>query len=240
MKNRFGFGVAALVLLGLVSGCGTMEKFVYPEELSALKRFSEEPLSGLTVAVVPFDDARGSENCMGTAFWYLLPLMPYGWVTYDRPEAAGIFLTVDSFEFTPSEELAKAAALSLRRSNLFKDAFFTFGGEKEKAELVLYGTILSTRYDGCIWSYGTSIACPYIWMLGAPCGTVENTLAVRFELKRGGDSIWSYSGVKKEKTLLGVYYHYGDDCRAYSGMMQQIMNEALDSLYRNSKLFGKP
>ena len=67
--------------------------------------------------------------------------MPFGWVDYNRPDAARTFLTVNEFAFTPSEDLPKAAALSLRRSNLFSDAYFTFGGEKDKADFVLCGAI---------------------------------------------------------------------------------------------------
>jgi hypothetical protein len=79
----------------------------------------------------------------GTLWLYLIPLMPFGWMECDRPEAARMFLTIVEFDFTPGEDLAKAAAYSLRRSNLFKDAFFTFGGGKDKADYILTGKIIA-------------------------------------------------------------------------------------------------
>ena len=66
-----------------------------------------------------------------------------------------MFMSVNEFQFNPSEDLAKAAVTSLRQSGLFKDAYFTYGGEKANADLLFSGQIQSTAYKGVI----TRIAC---------------------------------------------------------------------------------
>ena len=110
-----------------LAGCGTTGKFVYPADMSSLVRFDSSPAAGKRVAVLPFDDCRGDENsCMFGM--YLIPFMPFGWADYERPDAANMFLSVVSYDTNPAEDLAKATAVSFRRSQLFRDVFFTPGG----------------------------------------------------------------------------------------------------------------
>jgi len=222
----------AAVLAAFLSGCGTTAKFVYPARMDDLVQVASAPAHNQTVAVTPFDDFRNQDNTSGTVFLYMIPLMPFGWVEYDRPDAARLFLSINAYDFTPAEDLPKAAAVSLRRSNLFKDAFFTFGGEKDRADLVLRGTIRSTKYLGRVWSYGLSIEGPLLWLLGAPCGNSENTLSLQFELTRKGKVIWDYTFDRTDSTVQGLYYYYGHDCLGYSRLMQDAMNQAITDLAR--------
>lgn len=228
MKKYILAEAAALAVL--LSGCGTTAKFVYPAKMDKLACVAPAPLTGRTVAVPPFDDCRNAENSIGTLFLYLIPLMPFGWVEYDRPDAARMFVSIDEFEFTPSEDLAKAAALSLRRSHLFKDAYFTFGGEKEKADLILTGEIQSTKYQGNMWTYGLSLYGPLLWFLGAPAGNSENTLTIRMTLKKEDHIVWEYTFNRSRKLWQWVYYRLGYDVLAYSELMQEAMNEAVADL----------
>ena len=225
----------------LISGCGTTAKFVYPARMDGLVRVSSVPVVDKKVAVTPFDDYRNADNSVGTCFLYLIPLMPFGWVEYDRPDAARMFMTIGEFEFTPSEDLPKAAALSLRRSNLFKDAFFTFGGEKDKADLVLSGEIKSTKYLGHVWSYGLSFEGPLLWFFGAPCGNSENTLSLYMTLKKKDKIVWEYTFNRSQKIWQWLYYRFGHDVLGYSELMQEAMNEAIIDLAarlrENPKLF---
>ena len=167
--------------------------------------------------------------------------MPFGWVEYDRPDAARMFVSIDEFEFTPSEDLAKAAALSLRRSNLFKDAYFTFGGEKERADLILTGEIQSTKYLGNMWTYGLSLYGPLLWFLGAPAGNSENTLTIRLTLREKDKIVWEYTFNRSRKIWQWLYYRMGYDVFAYSELMQEAMNEAIADLaarlHENPHLF---
>lgn len=82
MKKYILAEAAALAVL--LSGCGTTAKFVYPAKMANLARVAPTPVTSKTVAVPPFDDYRNAENSVGTLFLYLIPLMPFGWVEYDR------------------------------------------------------------------------------------------------------------------------------------------------------------
>ncbi len=228
--------IALLALLSVLTGCGTTTKFVYPSNMRNLKQVKESKFTNKTVAVLPFDDMRGNKNNSAARYLTLIPLYPYGWVTYDRPEAAQNFLTVEKFDFNASEDLAKAAALSLRRSLMFKDAWFTFGGDKYRADYVFKGEVFSTKYDALIYSYGTSFVCFYVWLLGTPAGTSENHLAIKFSLQdKNNKTLWSYSFDNKEKILQGLYYRSGDDLSMYVNLMEKAMNEAIADMNKKLK-----
>lgn len=232
MKTNLPLFFSAAALALLLSGCGTTAKFVYPARMDDLVQVASAPAHNLTVAVTPFDDFRNQDNTSGTFFLYMIPLMPFGWVEYDRPDAARLFVSISSYDFTPAEDLPKAAAVSLRRSNLFKDAFFTFGGEKDRADLVLHGKIRSTKYLGHVWSYGLSVYGPLLWLFGAPCGNSKDTLSLQFELTRKGQVIWDYAFDRTDSTVQGLYYYSGHDCLGYSRLMQDAMNQAITDLAR--------
>lgn len=223
--------VALLVVL-LTAGCGTTAKFVYPANNSTLIQLSVSPATDKKVAVPPFDDQRSDSNQSGTMFLYLIPLMPFGWVDYERPDAARAFLSVAAFDFTPSEDLPKAAAYSLRRSGLFSDAFFTFGGEKDKADYILEGQLLSSRYTGSMWTYGLSLFGPDLWFIGFPAGRSHNylTLALQFKEAKTRKIMWEKSYALEESTTQGLYYNWGHDVRGYAYLMQQVMNDAVTGI----------
>lgn len=215
-----------------LSGCGTTAKFVYPAKGSNLVNFPDGPIYDKKIAVTPFDDSRGDTNSAGTIFLYLIPLMPYGWVEYERPDAARMFLTIAEFDFTPSEDLAKAAAYSFRRSNLFKDAFFTYGGEKDKADYLFHGEIISTKYDGTMFSYGLSIYGPIFHYLGLPSGRSYNVLTLNLKLTdiKSSKILWDKNYDKAYAIMQGLYYSFGDDIKGYPKLMQDIMNDAITDI----------
>jgi len=235
MKKSISLIIALFSILFILAGCGTTAKFVYPANIRNLKQVKDSKCTNKTVAVLPFDDMRSDKNDASQIYLALIPLYPYGWSEYNRPESALTFLTIQKFQFNASEDLPKAAALSLRRSKMFKDAWFTFGGDKYRADYVFKGEIISTKYTGVLYSYGTSLACSYIWILGAPVGTSEDSLAIKFSLHDKNDKVlWTYSFNKKEKILQWLYYRSGDDVRMYAKLMEQAMNEAI--LDMNKKL----
>ena len=86
---------------------------------------------------------------------YLIPLMPMGWQNLNTPETIQMHLNSGLWIFKPSEDFAKSIAEELNNSSIFKEAFFT--NRESEGELVMRGKILSTKYDGYMYSYCLSM-----------------------------------------------------------------------------------
>lgn len=226
--------IVLVSLTALVTGCGTTAKFVYPADGHNLVRFSAGPTYQRRVAVTPFEDMRGDRNVASTYFLYLIPLMPFGYGEYERPDAARMFNTINEFDFDASEDLAKAAAFSLKKSGLFTDAFFTYGGDKDKADLLLEGEMLSTTYRGTLWTYGLSVYGPLLWFLGLPAGTSNNDLKLWLKVTdlTTGNRVWEKNYEVNHKIVQGLYYRFGHDVKGYSYLMQEIMNDVINDINR--------
>lgn len=225
--------IATLSLL--LTGCGTTAKFVYPAQMSSLVQFDSSHVTTKKLAVLPFDDYRSDENsCMFPM--YLIPLMPFGWGTYERPDAASMFLSIISYDITPTEDLAKATAVSFRHSNLFEDVFYTMGGEKDNADLVLRGRIKTLKYQGKIFTYGLSVYGPLLWFFGAPAGMSENRLALELTLSnKAGKILWDWSMDKEDWIVQWIYTRMGYDCKMFTNIYQSGMNDAVSSLAKKMR-----
>jgi len=229
MKNIIGAGCIAVAVLAL-SGCLTTN-FVYPANPAGLVKAAPQPLLKKKVAILPFDDARNTLNHVGTIYLSLIPGYPYGYIQYSRPEAETGFTTTVNFNFRPDEDLAKAAALSVKKSNIFADSFFTYGGEKDKADFIFEGRIISTDFLGKTYSYGLPLVGGYLSLLGAPFGSTLNRLGIGLVLKDRQDKIlWSYEATRENCEIMWAYTDFGDDLNRYPGLMQQIMNDAMTDL----------
>lgn len=229
MKRTFVILVPLLCLL--IAGCGTYAKFTYPSDYNKLIQLYEKPKYPFNVGVLPLDDKRLNENNFGGYFLYLIPLMPFGQMQYTRPDSATMFNTITKFDFNPSEDLAKAIVTSLRRANLFKNVYFTYGGDLE-SDFLIKGNIISTDWEGKIYSYGLSVFGPNLWFLGLPCGSSYNELKLELFLNKFDteDVIWDYSFNKSRRVVQGLYYYWGHDAKAYTDLMEEGMNEAIKSL----------
>jgi len=228
-KSRMFVMLLAPALL-LAAGCLTTN-FVYPNDAAGLFKADAGKTLPDKVAVLPFEDVRQPGNTFSTAYLSLIPLYPYGYVSYHRPDAASGFLTVLNYNFKPAEELAKAAALSMRRSGLFQNVYFTYGGELAQANFVLQGRVTSTFYEGTAYSYGLSCAGSYLALVGAPYGSSLNRLGLSLTLKnRFGVTVWEYSAEREARILQWIYTDVGADLRQYPALMQQIMNDAMRDL----------
>lgn len=231
MLGSKNLGIALCIAgAAALSGCGTTAKFTYPADASQLLETSAtNSTRDQNVSVPPFEDLRGNKNQLGTYFLYMVPLSPMGFMRYERPDAARTFNSVQEFDFDATEDLAKAAAYSLRKSGVFNDAFFTFGGRKNDSDLVLEGRILSTTYTGQIFSYGLSVFGPILWFTGLPAGTSENDLELALALRdRNSDAVvWQDEYHLDRKIVQGLYYRFGHDTRGYAYLMQDVMNKAI-------------
>jgi hypothetical protein len=162
---------------------------------------------------------------------YLIPLVPFGFVSYERPEAARMFNTIGKYEFEVDEDLAKAAVRSLEQSGLFKRVYFTFGGDTREADYLFEGIARRTHYDGKMITYGLSLYGPLLWLLGLPAGISGNDVELSFRLlDHDLNEVWSYSSEGRESITQGLYYNYGNDVLGFATLMEQAMNGALRDL----------
>lgn len=228
--KKIGLVCVLAAVAAIVAGCGTTGKFVYPANMSTLYKSGSNAAVPKKIAVIPFDDYRSDDNSCWFAA-YLIPLFPYGWADYERPDAATMFASIVKYDVTPSEDLAKATAVSLRRSGLFADAFFTMGGEKDRADFVLGGRIKVMRHNGKMLTYGLSVFGPLLWYIGCPAATANNVIALELELKnRAGKIIWECTIDRQDLTYIWLYHRMGWDCKAFASMYQDAMNDALANL----------
>ena len=243
MKKTIFFLVIGVLFL-LITGCGTTGQFVYPARMQNLTVLADKPMNKKTIAIMPFYDYRSDDNEAGTMFLYLIPLFPYGYVTYDRPEAATMFISVAEYNMNMSEDLAKATATSFRVSNLFENAFYTFGERKDTADFNLTGDVYFYYYEGTMYTYGLSVIGPMLWFFGLPAGTSLNKIETKLYLRKKGSNeiLWEYTISKKGKYLQGLYYKMGWDVKNFTKLYEEGMNEAIVDLQKkmskNPKKFG--
>jgi hypothetical protein len=230
MKKLY-ISLAGFILLSLC-GCGTPATFKYPPKGAEPVVFTRYPVFDRKVTVTPFTDKRGTKNQMSTLWLYLIPLWPYGPVTYERPEKAHWYVSVDSFHFTPQIELAEAAADSLKKSNLFESVKYAPAPPKNANSLIFGGEIYSTQYHGRLASYGLSWLGPWLWMVGLPSADIRNRLTIKFYLKHPASKklLWNFIFDDEDSHAVGLFYSYGEDVQAYSGLMQKAMNDAIRDL----------
>lgn len=224
--------LCSVILAFTLIGCSTQAKWTYPLRSSDLYR-APAKVSDLTIAVFPFREDRPVPNRSATIGLYLLPLMPFGWMNYERPEAARRFNTIAEYQLQMDEDFGKAATRSFEESRLFKRVYFTFGGEISEADLILRGTARRTLYHGKLISYGLSIVGPNLWILGLPATTSTNSLDITLSLTdKENHELWSYSFADEETIVQGYFYNWGDDATNFAVLFGKGMNAALQDLER--------
>ena len=245
MKNLLLVALGCVAVL-LSTSCGSVAKFDYPpkntEDLAVVSR---TPIIPCRIGILPFQDLRVNENHSGGLGLYMLPFMPYGYVEDYRPEDGHHFVTISRFECNPSIDLAKGAAQSLRRSNIFGDAFCVQHGQMATAELVMTGEIQTMAYRGRIFTYGiTPFLCWPLWLVGFPQGNSANHLRVKFAISRPGNPriYWEYAYDGDDWLLhWSFYYNSGCDTEMFATLYQEALDGAMYDLrarlHRNPNLF---
>lgn len=220
------------------SGCASRAAFIYTP--GPIVTVSSPPLP-LHVAVLPFEDRRGDQNT-NAVLLYLIPLMPFGWIDYDRPDAANGFLFHESYNFRPPEDLARAAVSELQQDNFFAEVFFTERAHEPNIDLVLSGRIEQASYDAKIISYGLSVEGPLLWFFGLPAGTTHNGLRLTIELKNARDSqsppLWSYTVAGDWGATVGLYYNWAADFDGLPLILKDGLHKAMTDLA--AQLQSKP
>ena len=102
--------------------------------------------------------------------------------------------------------------------------------EEADTDYVWRGKVTNTYYGGNIYSYClTYLVSPVFWVLGAPSGTSENQLWVKYELidRKTGDVVWNYDFRGRDYLTHWIYARTGKDTSLYPELMRQGMNKAL-------------
>ena len=249
--------VASFAAAAILSGCTSTGRFVYDEsnDKNSLVRFTEEAVKK-RVAVLPFTDRRqlsrndlidetgtrvesvGSENMMLLGF---VPLVPLGYVTSERPENSGDFITLGAYHFEVANDLSAAAALSLRHSKLFSKVTTSRSAEEAgKVDYLFIGELQKASYKGLLFSYGvTYFVAPALWLFGAPQGRSSNELELKFSLleRQSGRSLWSYNYRGTDSVNHFLYGEPGTDVSKFSALTREALNSALRDLSSKRALF---
>ena len=215
-----------LTLATLLTGC--MGTFNYKDSPAMTTVDHQYPI---TIAVETFYDARPSKGGSGKMQLSYLPLMPYDWGYYNKPEDGKIYLSISSFKFYPTIDLARAATISLKHADIFKDVYQVTKYSDFKPDFIFSGTIYLTLHDQKVFTYCLSAPGCLLQFIGAPAGWTEATIEIEFFLKERATNklAWHYRS-KKSDTTVHWFYYQGQDVKDFSRIYQRIMNDAVKDL----------
>jgi hypothetical protein len=229
--KRFVF-IALTVLFSLsITGCAKKAVFTYSPEEATGFALSSKPLP-LTVAVMPFEDARGKNN-VNNQFVCVIPLMLYCSLSYDRPDTENRFLFVSAYTFHPAEDFASAVADELQQHRFFENVVFDRQGQQgQGTDLVVTGKIIETRYYGENASYGLSLWAPFLWYIGLPAGKVNNSISLAIEMRRASDGVvvWSHEVRGTRSEIVGAYYNWAADFEGFPLILREGLHQGMEKL----------
>ena len=242
--SRVVFAFVALLSL-FVSGCASgSARFDYATATTPMALFNDaRPTT--SIAVLPFVDMRSTYNASadtyGSYLWGFVPLLPGGFAGSAYPETHPRFISLGNFDFSPAEDLAKAAHHSLAYSGLFNAAVRADSVEAADTDWILRGILTHTGYSGSRISYCvTYVLSPVLWALGAPYAVSGNELALEFQLidRRTASVVWEYSYSGREFKTQWIYSGLGEDANLYAELTRQAINSALFDLSNFAGIAG--
>ncbi|HEX6811408.1 MAG TPA: hypothetical protein VF384_07285 [Planctomycetota bacterium] len=223
---------AALVALAaLSSSCFTsVGKWTYPS--GRYPTTASHRAAKAFVLVEPLLDQRGTDNrsCMA---WSYVPVFPFGWTHFDRPEATVPDPDTTRYTADPCFDLARAIVIELRRQGLVEHAEFTSDYQRGRGEThVLRGTLRAFFVAEERWTYGLSIYAPVVWALGLPMGTSANGFCVDLELVEAssGRVAWAATVFDSDDWTEG--YYYGPEWYRFGWMWERRLRQQLGDLAR--------
>lgn len=253
MKRKFQF-LSGAVFAAALAGCTNVATFDYAAAPGTMARFQEAGTGVKTVAVMPFLDQRGTKyfdpaqsqeaadhpaGDHGSFYLGFIPLLPKGFVVKEEPENSEDFVSLGRFHFNAPNDLAEAALLSLKASNLFAKAVRANRLEQADTDYIWRGIVTNTCYEGSMYAYCvTYFLSPAFWLLGAPSGSSSNDLWVKFELveRATGNVVWNYEYRGHDYITHWIYARIGQDTSLYPRLMKQAMNGALWDLSQKPEL----
>lgn len=225
MKN---FSICLVAFALFITGCASRGAFVY--EPGNVINVNNKKLP-FKVAVMPLEDKRQHENT-NAVLLYFIPLMPFGPLTYDRPDTANGYTTHASYNFRPSEDLAKATVEELKRNQIFEEVFFTQREKEPGIDMIMTGEIRDTKYSGKLITYGLSVYGPLLWFVGLPSSYVTNSIDFSLQLKRISDGVvvWRHDVKGEWDKTTGLYYNWGTEFDGYPLMVKDGLVEGMKKL----------
>ena len=248
--------LAAVLTASVLTACSDLATFDYNTAVSPMAVFQEAKPTK-TVAVVPFLDQRDAKYYDATqakqaaahpagdhgSFLYgFIPLMPAGFVEKEKPETSKGFVSLKHFEFDVQNDLADAAYQSLKQSGLFTNVTRANAVDQADTDYLFRGKVTNTYYGGNMYSYFvTYLVSPVFWVLGAPSGTSQNQLWIKYELinRKTGDVVWNYDYRGHDYITHWIYARIGKDVSLYPELMRQGMNSALWELSNKLPVLDK-
>jgi hypothetical protein len=185
---------ALLTTLAACAGTATQQLAYTPLGAPAAR-----PLAA-SLVVVPFADGRPPRPYpaqTASAFWLLVPLLPSVSVDYERLDESRAAERLIRGALPQREDffaamVARAVAADLAASRLFADVEFA-ATQPVDADLVLGGTIVSTRFTTTTTSYLLGMPGVLLWLSGLPNGRDTIEMAIDLELRdRAGAVQWRY------------------------------------------------
>jgi hypothetical protein len=135
----------------------------------------------------------------------------------------------------PTKDLPRAVADELRNAALFSSVTFAENNNPAGADLVLAGTLRSTKWRRSITTYGLGFVGPILWILGAPIGNGTSTVVMDYKLTPVNDPsriLWSFSMEAEEKHLIGIYLGLENVGNDYAKAVQEAMREVMPGLIK--------
>jgi hypothetical protein len=219
------FGILSAYLVStLLAGCSVNARWTYPLK-PPIKVVDPNP-PDIKIAALPARDLRGAKNVAVTQVLFLIPLMPFGWIEHQRPEAAREFMSIREFDGNLVEDIPKAIAQHWREAGISKQVFFDYGLLADQADFTLHTTLNKTTYYGRITSYGLSFFGVYLWIFGAPAGSHKVILDIDLELRdKAGNTAWKGKVKRDYFEWVGLFYGQGSDMDGLALGLQKGLDE---------------
>jgi len=216
------------ILCSSFIGCASKAGFVYNPTLNPV---TDSTHLNKVVVVNPLQDNRPYKNT-NAIFIYLIPVAPFGFSSYNRPDDANMFLTHSSYNLDASEDFSKAIKTEFENHKVFNETFFSERENEPNVDLVLCGKIEKTKYDNKMITYGLSVYGPLLWFFGLPAGTAKNTISLTLELKnlKTKNILWEYKIEKEWGTTVGLYYNWAAEFDGFPKILQEGLQEAIQDL----------
>lgn len=213
--------IAILLLMVFLTGCAVSNKvWKYTAEPPTYKETEVKA----RLQVNKFNDLRENDNEImsgGKFFLAMVPLVPYTTVSDLKvpegllPKAPDIF--------------AEATGEEIRNAGIFEDVIILPPSQKNNADYLLEGTILSTNVRQTISFYGLSLPGDLLWLFGAPPGKAYNNISIKFRLINKKYEILFEKVYNREKDWWLSYYS-NQGLNFYEELYKSINMELLHDL----------